>query len=68
MIKALLVALLVVGLVLVYWGYNASESFSSDVSRIFNNAPTDKAIWLLSVGAVMAIIGGIGLIRGFKRG
>ncbi len=67
MYKAALVALLVVGLVLVFWGYNASESFSSDVSRFFTDSPTDKAIWLLSTGAVMAIIGAFGLVRGYSR-
>lgn len=67
MYKIALVALLVVGLALIFWGYNASESFSSDVSRFFTDSPTDKAIWLLSIGFVMSIIAAFGLIRGFRR-
>jgi hypothetical protein len=67
MYKVALIALLVVGAVLVFWGYSASESFSSDVSRFFTDSPTDKAIWLLSIGAFMIIVGGFGLLRGLKR-
>lgn len=64
--KAMPVALLVVGVVLVIWGISASESFSSDVSRFFTGSPTNKAIWLLVGGIVAGIVGLFGLLRGSK--
>ena len=65
--KGISVALLVAGIVLVFWGVSASESFSSDVSRFFTGSPTDKAMWLLIGGLVLGTIGLIGVIRGGPR-
>jgi len=64
--KGLSVGLLVVGILLIVWGVNASESFSSDVSRLFTGSPTDKAVWLLVTGIVAAIFGLFGLLRSPK--
>jgi uncharacterized membrane-anchored protein len=64
--KGMSVALLVVGILLLIWGVNAMESFSSDVSRFFTGSPTDKAVWLLIGGIVAAIVGLYGLVRGSK--
>jgi hypothetical protein len=36
---------------------------SSDVSRVFTGAPTNKAIFMLVGGAVAAVIGLIGIVR-----
>ena len=49
-------ALLVGGLVLVIMGINATNSFSSDVSRFFTGSPTDKAVWML-IGGIVAAVG-----------
>jgi len=62
--KGISVALLAVGIMLIVWGIKASDSFGSDVSRFFTGSPTDKAIWLLIGGAVMAIVGLFGFFRG----
>jgi hypothetical protein len=62
--KALGIALLVVGVVLTILGFNASESLSSDVSRFFTGAPTDKSVWLL-IGGIMSGI--VGLILSLRR-
>ncbi len=64
--KGMSVALLVVGIVLIGWGVSASESFSSDLSRIFTGSPSNKAVWLLVPGIVAAIVGLFGLLRGAK--
>ena len=64
--KGMSVALLVVGIVLLIWGGNATESFSSDVSRFFTGSPTNKAVWLVVGGIVAAIVGLFGLLRGSK--
>ena len=55
--KALGIALLGVGVALVIFGINASDSFSSDVSRFFTGNPTDKSMWLLIAGIGTAVLG-----------
>lgn len=59
-------ALLVVGIILVIYGISASDSIGSQFSELFTGAPTDKAIWLLIGGAVAAIVGLAGVMRGSK--
>lgn len=61
--KNMAVALLVVGGVLLVFGLSAYHSASSDVSRFFTGAPTDKALWLLIGAAVAGIAGFSGLVR-----
>jgi hypothetical protein len=61
--KGLAVALLVVGIALIIYGINASNSVGSGFSRFFTGAPTDKTIWLLLGGAFAAIAGLFGLLR-----
>jgi uncharacterized membrane-anchored protein len=61
--KVMSAALLVVGVILLAFGLNAYHSASSDVSRFFTGAPTDKALWLLIGGIVVAIAGFLGLAR-----
>jgi hypothetical protein len=62
--KAVMLAILAGGIVLVIYGVAASESFSSDVSRFFTGSPTDKTMWLLVGGIVAIVIGLVGLLRG----
>lgn len=65
--KLVSLALLCGGIVLVVYGVSASESFGSDVSRFFTGSPTDKAIWMLIVGGVAAVVGAGGLVRGSSK-
>ena len=62
--KAVSLALLAGGIVLIVIGVNATKSFSSDVSRFFTGSPTDKAVWMLIGGIVAASIGLFGVSRG----
>ena len=64
--KAVSLALLAGGIVLIGIGVNATNSFSSDVSRFFTGSPTDKAVWMLIGGIVAATIGLFGAVRGAK--
>jgi hypothetical protein len=57
-------AFLAGGIVLIVLGVNATNSFSSDVSRFFTGSPTDKAIWMLIGGIVATSVGLIGTLRG----
>jgi hypothetical protein len=66
--KAVSIALLVGGIVLIVIGVNATNSFSSDVSRFFTGSPTDKAVWMLIGGIITAVIGLIGTLRGSRQG
>jgi hypothetical protein len=66
--KALSIALLVGGIVLIVIGVNATKSFSSDVSRFFTGSPTDKAVWMLIGGSVAAVAGLVGVMRGTTSG
>jgi drug/metabolite transporter (DMT)-like permease len=55
--KALGLALLVAGVILIMTGYNASQSFSSDLSRLFTGSATNKAMWMLIGGAAAFVAG-----------
>jgi len=59
--KALGIALLIVGVILLVWGVNASESVGSEISKTFTGSPTDKSIWLI-IGGVASGITGLGLL------
>ena len=65
--KLISLALLVGGVVLIVVGVNATNSFSSDVSRFFTGSPTDKAVWMLLAGCVAAIVGLAGTLRNWKQ-
>jgi len=65
--KIISLALVVVGVVLIIWGVSAMDSFSSDVSQFFTGSPTNKAMWLLIGGIVVAIFGLFGTIRGSNK-
>lgn len=56
------IAILIFGVVLIVMGVRAIDSFSSDVSRFFTGAPTDKAVWMLIGGSVLSIIGVSGIV------
>jgi hypothetical protein len=65
--KLLSLVLLAGGIVLIVIGVNATNSFSSDVSRFFTGSPTDKAVWMLIGGIVAALVGLVMLWRNPKH-
>ena len=68
MVKAISVALLAGGIVLLYFGGQSFHSLSNDLSRVFTGAPTDRTIWLIAGGVVATLAGLIGLTAsGSKR-
>ena len=67
MTKIASLALLVGGVVLIIFGVQATDSFSSDVSRFFTGSPTDKAVWMLIGGIVAAIVGLTMTLRSSKQ-
>jgi hypothetical protein len=55
------ILLIVAGVIMVVFGMNAMDSFSSDVSRFFSGNPTDRSMWLL-IGGISVIAVGFGLL------
>ena len=56
---------LVVGIVLLGFGFNASDSLTSAFSRLFSGAPTTKTVWLL-IGGMFCT--GVGLFSVARHG
>jgi hypothetical protein len=64
--KAISLAILVAGVILIIYGIDASNSAGSSLSRMANGSPTDKTTWLLVGGSVLSIVGLAGVFRGSK--
>jgi hypothetical protein len=61
--KAVGIAMLVVGAVLLIYGINASDSLGSEVKEVFTGTPTDKSIWLIVGGVLLGVLGLVALAR-----
>ena len=59
---------LALGVVLLIFGFNESQSFSSDVSRFFTGNPTDRSVWMLIGGIVASMAGLFLIISGARKG
>jgi len=64
--KAVSLALLVVGALLLFYGLKADDSVSSDVSRAVSGTPTHETVWFLVGGVIAGLVGLFGLVRGPK--
>ena len=64
---ALSAALLVGGIILLVFGWKEHQSAGSEISKFFTGNPTDRAMWMLIGGAVLAVVGLVGLLRGRSR-
>jgi uncharacterized membrane protein len=65
--KAISLALVVIGIVLLVYGINASNSTASSISNAISGNPTDRSIWLICGGALGIVAGGVGLIFSSRR-
>jgi len=61
-------AIFALGVVLLIFGFNESQSFSSDVSRFFTGNPTDRSMWLIAGGGVAVVAGVVLAVWGARRG
>jgi H+/Cl- antiporter ClcA len=59
--KILAIVLLVVGLILLYFAYQSSQSLGDQVSEAVTGRFTDSTIWFLILGAASAVAG-VGLL------
>jgi hypothetical protein len=64
--KGIGITLLVVGIILIIYGFNASDSVSSGVSRAFTGTPTEKTLGLLLGGVASVTIGAFMTFRGSR--
>ena len=64
---ALSAALLVGGIILLVFGWNEHQSAGSEISKFFTGNPSDKAMWMLIGGAILGVVGIVGLARGSRR-
>jgi LPXTG-motif cell wall-anchored protein len=60
------IAFLVIGVVLIIFGMQASASVGSRLSELFTGAPSDRTIWLVVAGVAAAILG-LGLLLVGRR-
>ena len=65
--KMISAAFLAAGVVLALFGFHEMNSATSDISRMFTGAPTDRAIWMLAGGAALAVLGMTGLLSHSRR-
>jgi len=64
--KGIGVACLVVGVILIIWGYNMHQSIGGQVTEALTGSPTDKSMYLYIGGAVLAILGFFQIFRPAK--
>lgn len=57
--KALSIAVLAVGIVLLVFGLNAHDSLASSAKEAVTGSPTIRSIWLISLGLIGVIVGGL---------
>jgi len=60
------IAFLVIGVILIIFGMQASASVGSRLSELFTGAPSDRTIWLLVAGVAAALLG-LGLLLVGRR-
>ena len=61
--RALSIAILVAGIVLLIFGINAHDSIASSAKEVVTGTPTDKSIWLIVLGVVGILVGGFSSFR-----
>lgn len=66
-LRVISLALLAGGIALTIYGIDASNSFGSEVSKVFTGNPTDRSMMLIVGGIVMLVAGAAGLFGSFKK-
>ena len=52
---------LVVGVLLIYWGYNMAHAVASQINKLVSGSPGDKPM-LLYIGGAILVIAGLGQV------
>ncbi len=61
------IVLLVVGLIVIGFGLNATDSVADSVKENFTGRYTDKTMWYLVGGAALAVTGAALSLKGGRR-
>jgi len=67
MSKAVSLAVLAGGIILLIFGINEYNSTGSEISRFFTGSTTDRAMWLLIGGVILTVLGGGGILFMSKK-
>jgi hypothetical protein len=67
MSKAISLAILAGGIVLLIFGINEYNSAGSEISQFFTGSTTNKAMWLLVGGVILTALGAGGLFFMSKK-
>lgn len=67
LMRAISLALLAGGIALTIYGVDASNSFGSEVSKVFTGNPTDRSMMLIVGGIVMMVAGAGGAFASFRK-
>jgi hypothetical protein len=51
------IVLIVLGIILLIFGFSAADSVGSHVHRFFTGNPTDRTMWLMIGGGLSLIVG-----------
>lgn len=62
--KAIFIALLVGGILLLYFGFDEYQSMGSEIDQAFGGSGSSQAIWMMVGGAAATVGGLVGLLRG----
>jgi Mn2+/Fe2+ NRAMP family transporter len=65
--KALSIAILIAGIVLLVFGINEQDSLASSAKEVVTGTPTDKSMWLIVLGLIGIIVGGLNSFFGRSR-
>ena len=57
------IALLTVGGLLIFWGYNESQSLGSHLTRLYSGNPSQNTLYYYIGGGVCVILGAFNLLR-----
>jgi hypothetical protein len=60
--KAISIAILAGGILVMAFGIDANNSTGSDISRFFTGSPTDRAMWMMVGGVIASVVGLAGLL------
>lgn len=61
--KVLGIVLLVIGVILLFFGYNASQSLGEQMAESFTGRFTDQTMWYIIAGATSVVVGAVLTLR-----
>lgn len=55
---------LIIGIMLLYFGYSGSSALQVELSQFLDGNSSDQSVWMIITGAAAVIMGLTGLLRG----